>query len=94
MKIDKSLFWDVEFNNIDYNKYAQHIINRVLIRGNLSDWIEIKKYYGLDKIKNEALKMRYLDKRTLNFCSFYFNTPKKEFRCYNTPQSIQKLWNF
>lgn len=94
MNIDKMLFWDVEFDNIDYDKYARHVINRVLTRGNLSDWVEIKKYYGLDKIKAEALKMRYLDKRTLNFCSFYFNVPKTEFRCYNTPQSIKKLWNF
>ncbi len=93
-KIDKSLFWDVEIDNVDYNKYARHIINRILLRGNINDWLEIKKFYGTDKIKNEVVNMKYLDKRTLNFCSFYFNIPKNNFKCYNTPQSIQKLWNF
>jgi hypothetical protein len=93
-KIDKSLFWDVEIDNVDYNKYARHIINRILMRGNINDWLELKKFYGKDRIKTEMLKMRYLDKRTLNFCSFYFNIPKTKFKCYNTPQSIQELWDF
>jgi hypothetical protein len=61
-KIDKSLFWDVEIDNVDYNKYARHIINRILMRGNINDWLELKKFYGTERIKTEMLKMRYLDK--------------------------------
>lgn len=94
MKLSGSLFWDVDFIDVDYDKYARHIINRVLLRGNLDDWFEIKNYYGLEKIKEEAIKMRYLDNRTLNFCSYYFNVPKTKFRCYNTPQSIHQLWDY
>ncbi len=91
---DKSLFWDVDIDSADLEKNARHIINRILLRGNINDWKQLKKFYGLDRIKEEVLKMRFLDKRTLNFCSFYFNIPKTEFRCYNTQQSIRELWNF
>jgi len=94
MKLSENLFWDVDIENIDYEKYSQHIINRVLLRGNLNDWFEIKNFYGVNRIKNEAQQMRYLDQRTLSFCSTYFNLPKTQFKCYNTPQSIQQLWDY
>ncbi len=59
--------------------------------GDLKDWHEIKKFYGIDKIKNTVLYIRYLDKLTLNFCSQYFGVPKEQFRCNNTPQSAKAL---
>lgn len=94
MNIDISLFWDVDFNNIDYQKYSQFIINRVLLRGTIKDWQELKSYYGLERIKQEIIKMRYLDQKTLNFCSIYFNISKTEFKCYNIPPSTKELWNY
>ncbi len=93
-ELDKSLFWDVDVESADLTKNARHIINRILLRGDIKDWEQLKMFYGIEKIKEEVQKMRFLDKRTLNFCSFYFNIPKNDFKCYNTPQSIQKLWNF
>ncbi len=94
LQLSKTLFWDTDITKIDYEKNARHIIERVLMRGMLTDWFEIKKYYGTERIKNEIIKIRYLDKVTLNFCSKYFKIQKKQFKCYNTEPSIQKLWNY
>ena len=94
MQLTKALFWDTDINKLDYEKHARHIIERVLVRGTLNDWFEIKNYYGTDRIKSEVLKIRFLDKITLNFCSKYFQTPKQEFKCYNTEPSIRQLWNY
>lgn len=94
MELSKTLFWDTDIKKIDYERNARHIIERVLQRGMLNDWFEIKKYYGLDRIKQEILQIRYLDKISLNFCSKYFKISKENFKCYNTEQSIQKLWNY
>jgi len=94
MKFSENLFWDVDLADIDYEKNANQIINRVLLRGNLTDWFEIKNFYGINQLKEEVIKMRYLDARTLSFCSAYFEIPKTEFRCYNTPQSVKQLWNY
>lgn len=94
MKFSENLFWDVDLADIDYEKNANQIINRVLLRGNLTDWFEIKNFYGINQLKDEVIKMRYLDERTLSFCSVYFEIPKTEFRCYNTPQSVKQLWNY
>ena len=89
-----SLFWDVNYDTIEWEKNSQFLISRELMRGTLEDCDELKKYYGLEKIKDVAIKLRYLDKKTLNFCSSYFVIPKEQFRCWNTFLSIQKLWNY
>ncbi|HMQ46214.1 MAG TPA: hypothetical protein PKA00_11085 [Saprospiraceae bacterium] len=89
-----NLFWDIEEDALDSEKNARFIIERVLSQGRLRDWFALVDLYGLDKIKHESLKIRYLDKVTLNFCSKLFNVPKSKFRCYKQPQSIQQLWQF
>lgn len=94
MNINPVLFWDIEFSELDYEKNARQIIERVLTRGFMSDWFEIKSYYGIERIKKEIVRIRSLDKVTLNFCSKYFKIPKSEFKCYNTPPSYQQLWNY
>jgi len=94
MNLTKTLFWDTDISKLDYEKNARHIIERVVMRGMLSDWFEIKKYYGINRIKDEVVRSRYLDKTTLSFCSSYFKLAKEQFRCYNTEPSIRKLWNY
>jgi hypothetical protein len=92
--ISKTAFWDVNFDEIDFEKNTRDIINRVLMNGKLSDWLEINNYYGIEKIKQEIIQMRYLSNITLNFCSFYYQIPKEEFRCYKLKQFIPKHWEF
>jgi hypothetical protein len=92
--ISKTAFWDVNFEEIDFEKNTRDIINRVLMNGLLTDWKEINSYYGIEKIKEEVVQMRYLPNITINFCSFYYQIPKEEFRCYKLKQSIPKLWDF
>ena len=92
--ISKTAFWDVNFDEIDFEKNTRDVINRVLMNGKLSDWLEINDFYGIEKIKQEIIQMRYLSNITLNFCCFYYQIPKEEFRCYKLKQSIPKLWEF
>ncbi len=92
--INKALFWDVDCDNINYKEHARFVIERVLTRGNFDDWQELKRYYGLGKIKEEVVNIRYLDKITFNFCQKIFNIKKEKFRCYNTEPSIRKLWSY
>ena len=91
MKLNKTLFWDIDFETIDYQKHIRFVIERVLTRGNLSDWFELKKQYDLEQIKNEIIEIRFLDEKTLNFCSYLFNTPKEQFRCSTQNPFIPKL---
>ena len=73
MKLDKQLFWDVKFSELDYKKNADFIISRVLSFGDLDDYKAIKNKYGLKKIKDAAKKINYSNKKSQNFWSFIFN---------------------
>ena len=92
----KQIFWDTDMSQLDYKKQANAIIVRVLERGNMDEWNEIKRYYGHEKIKEAAMKARYLNKKTLAFVSSLYNTPITEFRCYQWRQANPLLqdWDF
>ena len=92
MNLPKKIFWDTDMNVIDFKAHARFVIQRVIQKGALKDWTTIKKYYGLDFIKQEILLMRNLDTKTLNFFSVYFGLPKTQFRCYTIQQSTPQLY--
>lgn len=84
--LNASLFWDSDTDIIDWQAHADSVIVRVLERGQLEDFREIRKFYGDEKIKKSALKARYLSDRTLSFVSFFFELPKTGFECYKNKQ--------
>ena len=47
----KSLFWDTEILNIDWNKQSKAVINRVFERGNEEEKKEIERFYGKKKVE-------------------------------------------
>ncbi len=75
-----SLFWDVDKTQVDFEKHRRFVIERTLTHGTLDDWFLIKRYYGKAAIKQEAMQVRYLDKRTLAFCAAYFHESIENFR--------------
>ena len=93
-RLSQWLFWDVDLVELNPEKNAAQIIEKVITRGDIADWHEIREYYGLKRIAEEAKQLRYLDDLTLNFVSRLFNIPKEEFRCYQLNKSIQVLGNF
>jgi len=49
--IRNALFWDTNINHIDWNIHYKYVITRVFERGNLEEKKEIRRFYGLEKIK-------------------------------------------
>jgi hypothetical protein len=82
------LFWDVNAENINYEKEIAFVLERVFERGIERDEEEAVRYYGIKKIKNAALKIRYLNKPTLAYLSAVLNVPKRRFKCYKKTQSV------
>ena len=88
------LFWDINPGNLDYEGKARFVIGRVVMYGTLADWKSILDFYGPRRVLDEMLQERYLDKKTLNFLSFYFEVPRTQFRCYTLQQSNPTHWDF
>jgi hypothetical protein len=93
-KFSDYLFWDINRSKLDYDQNATYIIDRVVMKGCLSDWYSLLEFYGSEKIKEVTTNMKYLDKYSLSFLSTYFDIPKENFKCYKHRQLIQELWPY
>lgn len=94
MELSKGIFWDVDPITIDYDKHARFVIERVVTRGQLSDFRKILAYYGKPRMAKEAVQIRSLDKKSLHFLSSFLSIPIQQFRCYTQTQSNQAHWNY
>lgn len=88
------LFWDVNISEVDLENHASFILERVMRYGQLSDWILLKKVYGLAKIKSIALEIRELDDFSISFLSLILNVKKENFRCYKQKQFQPSFWDY
>jgi hypothetical protein len=88
MELRQSLFWDTNISTMNLEKDAPYVIERVLERGNTKEWKAIKEMYGVEKIKQEALKASYLTFQTLQFCSVYFSEPFENFRSWQKQMEL------
>ena len=70
-------------DNMDYDKAKNWIIKRVVTYGSSDDNLNMFKFYGKDVVKEEVVKIRYLDKKTLNYLSVILSIPRENFRAYH-----------
>lgn len=82
LKIRPFLLWDIDLKKFDYIENKRIVIERVCTLGDLNDFFEIARFYGMENIKEELLQSLELDKKTLNFFSQYFKIPEEKFKCY------------
>lgn len=85
------IFWDVNFEALDYDKKASFIIERVFERGDVQDIRNCRRYYGDEQIKHVLMNAKYLPLNRLYLASAVVGEPIELFRCYTTVQSSQKL---
>ena len=78
----KRIFWDVNFEQIDYDAKANWVIERVFSRGDVEDIRQCRRYYGDEKVTSALLDAKYLPLHTIHFASAVIDKPLKEFRCY------------
>ena len=90
----KNLFWDADTSELDMEKHAGYIVERVLDGGTWDDWLFLRTYYGLEKIKNIALDLRSLERKSLAFIATVTRIPENQFRCYKQLQSNNLHWYF
>jgi len=82
----KRIFWDVNFEQIDYDTKADFVIERVFERGDVDDIRQCRRYYGDEKVTSALLNAKYLPLHTIHFASAIIDKPLSEFRCYTLRQ--------
>jgi hypothetical protein len=94
LSLSPALFWDTDATKIRLDTHAKTIVERVIMHGTWPEFKSILDYYGKDRIREIIIRLRYLDNRTLSFCSAYFLVPKSDFRCYTLRQLNPTRWNY
>jgi len=91
---EKRIFWDVNFENIDYDAKANFVIERVFERGDVQDIRNCRRYYGDDKVREALLNAKYLPLHTIHFASAIVDRPITDFRCYTLRQLNPTLFPY
>lgn len=91
---NKRIFWDVVFENIDYDKKANFVIERVFERGDVEDIRNCRRYYGDEKVTQALLNAKFLPEMSMYLASAVINKPLKDFRCYALRQSNPTLFPY
>ena len=90
--LKQSYFWDIDIKP-EKPVSKRLVIERIFSLGTFDEVVAIIKYYGKKETEEVLLDLNYMDSKTLNFVSKYFDRSKTEFRCYIKKQSIPQLWN-
>lgn len=90
----KRIFWDVDFEHLDYDGRATFIIEWVFERGDVPDIRNCRRYYGDDKIREVLVNAKWLPERRLFLASAILNKPLNAFRCYTLRQSNPGLYPY
>ena len=93
LKLRNSLFWDIDIRTLDNLFSKKIIVERVITRGNLDEFIQLNKFYSKNELKETIIKIGYLDPRTLNFVSGFFDLPVSNFLCYKKKLLNPAYWN-
>ncbi len=79
---NKRIFWDVDFEKLDYDKKANFVIERVFERGDVDDIRQCRRYYGDEKVRDVLLNTKFLPEHRIYLASAVIDKPVEEFRCY------------
>jgi hypothetical protein len=91
---NKRIFWDVNFEQIDYDAKANFVIERVFERGDVEDIRQCRRYYGDEKVTSALLNTRFLPEHRMYLASAVIGKPLNEFRCYTLRQLNPELFPY
>lgn len=91
---NKRIFWDVEFEHIDYDAKSTFVIERVFERGDVDDIRNCRRYYGDSKVTEVLLNAKFLPETRMYLASAVINKPLKDFRCYTLRQLTPGLFPY
>lgn len=92
--LQKRIFWDVDFDLINYKKDFRFIIERVFERGDVEDIRQCRRFYGDRLVKKVLTKAKYLPEIKLYLASAIYDIPFTKFRCYTQMLLAKGLWPY
>lgn len=92
--VSRTAFWDVDFEQIDFEEKDLFVMEKVANYGTWADFICIIRFYGKERFKQRIVNAAYLKKDVINFICVVFDLDINDFKCYTRRQSPDQPWNF
>lgn len=90
----RRIFWDVDFDKLDYDLRANFVIERVFERGDVEDIRNCRRYYGDEKVTEALLNAKFLPETRMYLASAVIDRPLSDFRCYTLRQLNPELFPY
>jgi len=90
----KQIFWDVDFEKLDYDAKADFVIARVFERGDIEDFRQCRRYYGDTKIETVILDVSFLPYHRIYLAAAVINHEVSELKCYKLRQLKPELYPY
>ncbi len=92
--LHRRIFWDVDFDKLDYDLRAKFVIERVFERGDVEDIRNCRRYYGDEKVAEALLNAKFLPETRMYLASAVIDRPLTDFRCYKLRQLNPELFPY
>lgn len=87
------LFWDWKVDEIDWQKSARSVIERVLSRGNEEEYNELARFYGRNNVIHVlTIERCNIPNISMDRVTEYFGLKKEELSCYRWRQENGYNW--
>jgi hypothetical protein len=93
-EFNKRIFWDVNFDMIDYQIKSAFVIERVFERGDVEDIRQARRYYGDEVVVRSLTAAKWLRYDIYVFVKNLFDLKPEDFRCYTQRQLSQLPWSY
>jgi hypothetical protein len=87
-------FWDIDPGKLDFDRYREFAITRVMERGTLEDIDEIIRYYGKQAVINTLLSSDRLMPRAIVAAKNKFHLQDNDFSCFIQNQQAKNYSKF
>jgi hypothetical protein len=94
MQLSRELFWDVNYDMIDWDAKYRFVIVRVFERGDVEDIRQCRRYYGDKRVKQALLETKNLAQNRIYLAAAVIDEPIQNFRCYTLRQSNPSLYPY
>jgi hypothetical protein len=89
----RRLFWEYNYDTIDWLAGYEIVIQRILERGTMEEWKELVRFYS-EQVIIHCLKyeINYLPDEVISDAANYFHLLQTDMRCYIRKQSRPRHW--
>jgi hypothetical protein len=68
------LLWEYDLTTFNYEKSFKIVIERILYRGTIEDWIEMLRFYPKEKIMETIEWSKQIEKRDKDFARLFLQS--------------------